>query len=185
MPLNWKWSGETGLDLHEALRAACSYLHPVLSYLEIGVDGGGSLNTVLCQGVPPRIVLCDIWDPTYCNHGDVKPYVNGVLEFFGAKAEFLDGDSKETVPRLRETFDLITVDGDHSEAGAYEDLINAWPLVRSGGGILVMDDINHPEYPWLKGVWELVLRQWKQEQWRFDLVVELHGGCNAAMVRKR
>ena len=68
--MKWKWSGEPGMDLHEALRVACKSLGKVNSYLEIGVDGGGSLNTVLCEGVPSRIVLCDIWNPEYCGHGD-------------------------------------------------------------------------------------------------------------------
>jgi hypothetical protein len=44
--MTWTWSGAEGMDLHEALRAACKVIS-VTSYLEIGVDGGGSLNTVL------------------------------------------------------------------------------------------------------------------------------------------
>ena len=48
--MTWQWTGTLEMDLHEALRAACDMLKPVTSYLEIGVDGGGSLNTVLCEG---------------------------------------------------------------------------------------------------------------------------------------
>jgi predicted O-methyltransferase YrrM len=180
--MNWQWSGEVGMDLHEALRVACALLKKVNSYLEIGVDGGGSLNTVLCEGVPSRIVLCDIWDPAYCDHGDAKPQVLKVLEYFKASAKFLDGDSKELIPTLYEQFDLVLVDGDHSGVGAQIDLQNAWPLVRTGG-ILVMDDINHPNYPWLSHVWEANLARWR---WTYSLerIAELHGGCNAAMVMK-
>jgi hypothetical protein len=167
------------MDLHEALRMACRWLAPVSSYLEIGVDGGGSLNTVLTEQVPPRIVLCDIWDPTYCDHGDAKPYVLDILNFFKAKAKFLDGDSKVLIPSLWEQFDLVTVDGDHSAEGARADLLNVWPLVREGG-ILVMDDIHHPNYPWLSDVWESCIQQWNVTR-----VFEEHGGCNTAMVMKR
>ena len=109
----------------------CAFIKPVNSYLEIGVDGGGSLNTVLCEGRPERIVLCDIWDPTYCEHGDAKPRVLEILDFFEATARFLDGDSKRLIPTLKESFDLVTVDGDHSPEGAYIDLCNACLLRRN------------------------------------------------------
>lgn len=177
--MTWRWSGTKGMDLHEALRAACTFLKPVKSYLEIGVDGGGSLNTVLCEGVPSRIVLCDLWDPEYCGHGDTKPYVQHILDYFGAFAEFRDGDSKVTVPRLTGLFDLVLVDGDHSAEGATADLKNVWPLLRPGG-ILVMDDIRHPDYPWLDGVFENCLQQWSAE-W----IYEEHGECNTALINKR
>jgi len=175
--MTWAWSGELGMDLHEALRAACQRT-TVTSYLEIGVDGGGSLNTVLCEVIPARIVLCDIWNHEYCGHGDTKVIVQDILEWHGATAEFLDGDSKETVPALRGLFDLVLVDGDHSAAGALVDLQNAWPRVRPGG-ILVMDDINHPNYPWLSAVWEACVKEWNM--W---VIPETRGGCNAAIALK-
>jgi cephalosporin hydroxylase len=176
--MNWRWSGTPGMDLHEALRAACKFVE-VHSYLEIGVDGGGSLNTVLNCRVPELIVLCDIWDPEYCDHGDAKSRVKEILEFFHATAVFLDGDSKVTVPTIQDQFDLVLVDGDHSAEGALADLINAWPLVKTGG-ILVMDDIRHLNYPWLGGIWESNLLRWNVER-----IFEEHGSCNADMVIKR
>jgi predicted O-methyltransferase YrrM len=175
--MTWAWSGEPGMDLHEALRVACRVVK-VQSYLEIGVDGGGSLNTVLCEGIPKRIVLCDLWDPTYCDHGDSKARVLGILDYFKTTAEFLDGDSKVTVPTLRGLFDLVLVDADHSALGARIDLQNAWPRVRPGG-VLVMDDINHPDYPWLTDVWARAV-----EEWGMWVIPETHGGCNAAIALK-
>ena len=177
--MKWEWSGEAGMDLHEALRVACQILKPVQSYLEIGVDGGGSLNTVLCEGVPERIVLCDIWNPAYCGHGDAKQRVFSILDYFQATALFLDGDSKVRVPLIEDTFDLVLVDGDHSAEGAAVDLKNAWPRVRQGG-ILVMDDINHPNYPWLMNVWKVSSIHWSMEP-----IEETRGGCNAVMGMKR
>lgn len=41
----------------------------------------------------------------------------------------------------REQFDYILVDGDHSYEGAFTDLTNCWPLLASGG-LLVIDDIG-------------------------------------------
>ena len=126
-------------------------------------------------------MLCDVWDPTYCNHGDAKERVYQILNYFHTKAKFLDGDSKLTVPTLHGFFDLVLVDADHSALGARVDLMNAWPRVRLGG-ILVMDDINHPNYPWLSEVWEEFVQQ---HHLNLTLISEEHGGCNAAMVRKR
>lgn len=178
--MNWKWSGEPGMDLHEALRAACRLLRfDVESYLEIGVDCGGSLNTVLNEVKPERIVLCDIWNPNYCDHGEPKPHVMEILTHFGAKAIFLDGDSKVWIPTLTESFDLVLVDGDHSAGGARADLRAAWPRVERGG-VLVMDDLNHPNYPWMTGVFEAEVARWVDAR----MVDELHGECSAALVRK-
>jgi len=53
-------------------------------------------------------------------------------------------------------FDLITVDGDHSEEGAFDDLLNVIPHLNVGG-ILVFDDIAHPTHPYLLGVWKKTL----------------------------
>lgn len=43
----------------------------------------------------------------------------------------------------REFFDMFSVDGDHSQAGARHDLELAWICMRRGGVILV-DDIDYP-----------------------------------------
>jgi hypothetical protein len=40
-----------------------------------------------------------------------------------------------------ESFDLITVDGDHSLIGAWQDLYDVFPHVRVGGAIL-FDDLE-------------------------------------------
>jgi Predicted O-methyltransferase len=175
--MKWRWSGAEGRDLHDALTYACK-ARTIRSYLEIGVDGGGSLNSVLCVTKPKRIVLCDLFDPTYCNHGDTWPHIKAVLDYFSASAEVLKGDSKSVIPRLRETFDLITVDGDHRAEGATADLHNAWPLLKKGG-FLVMDDINHTDYPWLEGVWKQFVRDYGVQ-----VIAEQHGGCNAAIGHK-
>ena len=101
-----------------------------------------------------------------------------ILNYFNASALFLDGDSKQLIPTLTGSFDLVLVDGDHSIEGARADLQNAWPLVRPGG-ILVMDDICHPEYPWLGDVLAEFLDDVSKE-W----IDEEHGGCNAALIKK-
>jgi predicted O-methyltransferase YrrM len=68
----------------------------------------------------------------------------------------LSGSSHELLPEFlrggAETFDLITVDGDHSRDGALADLNTVAGALRPGG-LLAFDDISHPQHPYLYEVW--------------------------------
>ena len=149
--LAWSWSGQEGYDLHDALRYACSVLHPQ-SYLEIGVDGGGSLKTVLESSAVSRLVLCDRWDAGYCGHGFANhAHIWPLLTASVSSVRFLDGDSTVLLADWNEVFDLVTVDGGHQEQVAAIDLTNGWDLLRVGG-ILAFDDVGHADYPDLGNV---------------------------------
>jgi len=70
--------------------------------------------------------------------------------FPGVKYEFVEGDSTVTIPQWieanplqAETFDVVHMDGGHSEAVVIEDLKNCIRLVRPGG-LLIVDDTNLP-----------------------------------------
>jgi predicted O-methyltransferase YrrM len=101
--------------------------------------------------------------------------VQAVLDRVGHRGSrmILSGDSHREVPRLfREspqlTFDLVTVDGDHSESGARADLETVLPRLRVGGA-LVFDDISHPLHPGLFTVWRTtVARHRRFATWEFD-----------------
>ena len=61
----------------------------------------------------------------------------------------IKGDSTYVLPNLKEKYDFIYIDGDHTEKAVYRDATNAWPLLKSGG-ILAFDDYLwgqdvHPE----------------------------------------
>lgn len=144
--LSWKWSGTPGEDLHDALRWACKRFRP-RRYLEIGVDGGGSLKTVLGSCDPERIVLCDMWGTNHAGHGFQNwKHIYPIVEISNAKVDMITGDSRETVPKIMEFFDLILVDGDHSYEACLQDLKSTWPLMANGG-LLILDDIGHHVYP--------------------------------------
>jgi hypothetical protein len=135
-------------SLHDYLRDVA--LSPgVRRYLEVGCREGDSLRQIVANSpVLERIVVCDMWGPMYGGTGrgssdHIQWMLNGLL-YTGSRL-FLDGDSKETVPTLREEFDLVLVDGDHSAAGALADLENCWPLVEIKGQ-LVFHDICHPAH---------------------------------------
>jgi len=148
-------NGDSPWDLQDALTAACRMINPH-SYLEVGVDGGGSFYAVLEAVEIERAVLCDIWNPAYCEHGLMNhEHIKEQLQGFPRapeRIEFLDGDSRERIPELiGQTFDLITVDGGHAAEVATADLENCWPLLREGG-MLAFDDVGHEDYPHLEGV---------------------------------
>jgi predicted O-methyltransferase YrrM len=61
----------------------------------------------------------------------------------------IKGDSSYILPSLRERYDFIYIDGDHTEKAVYRDATNAWALLKSGG-VLAFDDYLwgqdvHPE----------------------------------------
>jgi predicted O-methyltransferase YrrM len=131
------------------------------NYLEIGVRRGRSMAMVASQVPDCRIVGFDIWMDNYAGMENPGPsLVREELARVGyaGSVEFIDGDSKETVPAYftahpNEYFDLITVDGDHSTEGARRDLQNVKPRVKIGGA-LVFDDISHYMHPTLASVWK-------------------------------
>lgn len=183
---DFEYSGRVGYDLHDVLSGVCEWLRP-RSYLEVGVDGGESVLTVI-RNAPrvSRIVLCDMWNPDYEHHGlrDHR-YVSdrlGESEYQGSVL-FLDGDSHVMLPQLRkdEKFDLITVDGDHSAEGARKDLEDTWPHLNLGG-VLVFDDANHESYPWLGQV----VRDFEaSKRSACRRIREINGRvCNAVALRK-
>lgn len=147
-------------DIINVLHGAAKTLQP-RNYLEIGVRRGRSVCAVAraCPGV--NIAAFDIWAPNYAGMENPGPdFVRSELRKHGhtGTITFMDGDSHQTVPDFfrrnpAQTFDLITVDGDHSEAGAIDDLRNVIPHLAVGG-VLVFDDISHPGLPHLRAVWE-------------------------------
>lgn len=61
----------------------------------------------------------------------------------------IKGDSSYVLPNLKEKYDFIYIDGDHTEKAVYRDATNAWPLLKAEG-ILAFDDYLwgqdvHPE----------------------------------------
>lgn len=139
------------MTLHDYL----AFPSGVKSYLEIGCREGGSLRLVVAaNSTLERLVICDTWGGIYGGTGRGSHWhIEQLLSLLGYAGEvrFLDGDSRLLIPTLRETFDLILVDGDHSDEGAEIDLANVRPLLAPGGRIL-FHDICHPAHPGLRGV---------------------------------
>lgn len=132
--------------MHQVLPKLVAEYKPK-TYLEIGVREGDSLRVVLSGGTVEHVVLSDTWGPHYGGSGRGNAdHIKAILAEYPVTYEIISGDSKITIPLLRDClFDMITVDGDHSAIGAKADLGNTWPLLANGG-ILVFDDITHPDH---------------------------------------
>lgn len=148
-------------SLYEQLRDRCRRFR-VRHYLEIGVRDGDSLRVVLEEAGQhlESVWLADLWGSDYGGTGrGSHAHIEQLLQDFGfdGRPVFLDGDSRNTLPALlpqkARAFDLVLVDGDHSEAVGLADLRNAWPLVRPGGTLL-FHDITHPEHLYLADVFD-------------------------------
>jgi Methyltransferase domain len=144
---------------------ACSELIQPRSYLEIGVRRGRSIAMVASSTPKADLYGFDIWMAEYAGMANPGPeFVESELRKVGAasKIEFVSGNSHETLadffaknPELQ--LDLVTVDGDHSDEGAREDLLTVLPKIAPGGAV-VFDDVAHPLHPNLYKVWSNALR---------------------------
>lgn len=146
-------------DINTALIGLGRLLQPS-AYLEIGVRRGRSLAMLASQAPNCHIVGCDMFIEQYAGMANPGPeFVRAELARVGftGRLEFLVGDSHELLPKYLRThpdafFDLITVDGDHSEAGAVADLQTVMPRVKIGGAV-IFDDVSNPAHPELRRVW--------------------------------
>lgn len=153
------------LDIMTTLHAAASLIRP-RRYLEIGVRRGRSMAMVAAVVPDVEAVGFDLWVEGYAGmENPGADFVRAEIARVSAKAELrlIDGNSHETVPRFfaelpEATFDLITVDGDHSDAGALQDLRDVLPRLSLGGAV-VFDDIAHPAHPGLLAVWRKAVRE--------------------------
>jgi predicted O-methyltransferase YrrM len=147
-------------------------------YLEVGVRRGRSACAVASMAPACDMVLFDMWIQDYAGMANPGPaLVRSELTTVGhrGRCEFVDGDSHQTLPSYfaahpSDAFDLITVDGDHSDEGATRDLCDVLPRLAVGGAV-VFDDISHPTHPGLKAVWQrLVVQDSRFSAWSFDEV---------------
>jgi predicted O-methyltransferase YrrM len=150
------------------------------SYLEIGVQEGGSLRRVVAASqVLTRLVLCDTWGNAHGGTGrGSHAHIDALLDQLGYQGEvlFLDGRSQDTLPTLdpESGFDLVFVDGDHTTEGAAVDLELAW---RVCSGVMVAHDIEYSD------VWNAVLAFGKAHGGQCSAQVCFGGHCSAIFTR--
>jgi predicted O-methyltransferase YrrM len=145
-------------------------------YLEIGVRRGRSVSAIASRAPSCDLYMFDMWIKNYAGmENPGQSLVNVELDKFNHCGQriFVDGNSHETLPAFfRENpdmlFDIITVDGDHSDSGAAQDLCDVLPRLSIGGAV-VFDDVCHPTHPGLRKVWaELVENDPRFTTWTCD-----------------
>jgi predicted O-methyltransferase YrrM len=151
-------------DIVTVLLGLADQLWPV-HYLEIGVRRGRSACAVASRAPDCAMILLDMWLPNYAGMENPGPdLVRAELAKIGHRGpvDFVNGNSHETIPAYFRNhpdvaFDIITVDGDHTNLGAAQDLADVLPRLKIGGAI-VFDDISHPAHPGLRDVWRRLVQ---------------------------
>lgn len=162
-------------DICTVCLAAATLLKP-RTYLEIGVRRGRSMAMAASAAPDCDLTGFDLWIENYAGMDNPgKELVERELDKLGhrGKRRFIDGDSHVTLKAYflehpEAAFDLVVVDGDHTDQGAAEDLRDVLPHVALGG-VLVFDDIAHPAHPYLDGVWrDALAADGRFRDWRFE-----------------
>jgi predicted O-methyltransferase YrrM len=161
--------------IREALSRVCQGSK---SYLEVGVNEGTSLEVVIneCPTIE-SLTLVDMWGREYGGTGrGSHDHIVDLLNHLGykGKTRFIDGNSHDILPQLIQegvSFDLVTIDGDHSHEGGQKDLVDGWKLVRSGGWV-VFDDITHEQHQYLMDMTKIFEKDYNPAQsiWIVDAI---------------
>lgn len=126
---------------------------------EIGFNAGHSAMLLLLASSATTFTVFDIG-----HHRYTQTCLNYIEHIFPHVAfEYIVGDSTLTMPTQmegrQETYDLVHVDGGHSEFCATSDMKHADILLKPGG-IMVVDDTDAPQ---INGLVETYLASGKYE----------------------
>jgi len=118
----------------------------VTKICEIGFNAGHSTMLLLLgrDKTPLDFTIFDIG-----HHAYTKPCINYIKSYFShINFEYIEGDSTLTIPKWIKAnqlhlglYDVVHVDGGHSEHCISNDIKNADLLVKKGG-IVIIDDTN-------------------------------------------
>lgn len=155
---DWRYA-----DIVTVLLCLADMLRPA-RYLEVGVRRGRSACAVASRAPDCALELFDMWQVAYAGMDNPGPaLVRPELAAVGHRGpvRFTDGDSHQTLPAFLAdhpdlSFDLITIDGDHSVQGAAQDLVDTLPRLAVGGAV-VFDDICHPAHADLGRLWQAMV----------------------------
>lgn len=180
-------AGEVYWDLACAMRQIAEGLQP-RNFMEIGVRLGKSSAMVAATVPAVNIAAFDLWMSPYAGLDNPGPdHVRRQLTGVGHHGEltFFDGDSSHTVPQYLEAnpgvqFDMINVDGDHSDEGAWVDLTNVAGAVAPGG-YLLFDDLTHPQHTLLR-VWRRFQEEYGDQ---FEFVENLNDHYGTGVARRK
>jgi len=109
-------------------------------YLEIG-SMCGIIAMSLAEKYPDRNFVCV--DAFLQGHatiaGEKETFLRNLREHNLKNVTLIEGDSLKVVPTLKQTFDVIFIDGNHAYEYVLGDALNSW-RVLSPGGFLIFHD---------------------------------------------
>lgn len=109
----------------------------IKNVLDIGFNSGFSTLLMLLSNPSVRVTCVDLGKHRYT----IPCYAN-LKDFFGDRINIIIGDSRETLLTMNENFDLIHIDGGHTNDVAESDIINCYRNSKNGT-ILIMDDYDY------------------------------------------
>jgi len=108
-------------------------------YLEIGIFGGGTIKFIKncakgidCTGID---LFEDFRNNLENTHVSGNYSLEDVQNFLGQDVKLLKGDSVTLLKNMKEKYDLIFIDGNHTYEGAKADFENSLPLLAEDGFI--------------------------------------------------
>jgi predicted O-methyltransferase YrrM len=133
------------------------------------------------------VVAIDLWVSPYGGVENPGPdFVRAEMDRLGHRSALtlLSGESQRVLPQFvskhpERRFDLITVDGDHTDEGAWADLSATVQLLRPGGW-LVFDDLTHPLHTLLP-VWH---RFWHEYGSQIECAENVRDHTGTAVARR-
>ena len=120
-----------------------------LSILEIGFAYGTSalifLNQLIKYKNKTRYDIVDMNQSTQWNNLGLKN-IDQFLKINKKKLNYklYEEDSTKALPKLKEKYDIIFIDGGHSEEVVTQDLLNSDKLLKKNG-IVILDDVLHDD----------------------------------------
>lgn len=119
--------------------------------LEIGFNSGFSALLMLLSNPEIKLDCYDIGEHKYTG----KCYER-IKKDFGKRLTISIGDSTHTLKNKYDKYDLIHIDGGHSDYVAENDIINSYRMAKQGS-IIIMDDYNDNN---LKVLWDKYIIQY-------------------------
>jgi len=104
--------------------------------LEIGFNAGFSTLLMLISNPKMHITCVDLGEHKY-----TRPCFEQLKRTFGDRIDIVFGDSRTTLPNLKNKYDVIHIDGGHETEVAESDIIACYKLSQKGT-IIIMDDYD-------------------------------------------
>lgn len=116
--------------------------------MEIGFNSGFSALLMLISDPLIKVTCYDI-----ASHSYTKPCFEQIKKTFGNRINLIFGDSRETLPKSNDKFDLIHIDGGHRPDIVVQDIKNCYNHSKINT-IFVFDDYN-----FLKKLWDRYVKK--------------------------